>query len=516
MTQRNRIGDALDLAATWILSMQAEYGGFPFSSLERGSAGAWPTSQAVSALLSINPAYFPDLEPSLQWLEQSHTEYVWGPMQKGSQLLDSTVWVALAFKRAYECSGNYMKIIKHTVDRMLANRNPDEGWGSWKNDKSRIIVTANVLALLCEVKPLGIYPVSPLSEGCDFLVESQNIDGGWGFRKNERSNALATAYALIALSYLSPQANVVSRGLGWLDAERRSYYSSARSLYRQESVWREDSIQRWSYFLLPAVISAFVYNGKAFEAFRDIRYLLSLQQSSGAWVDPDEPYLAFHTYLTGYFLAQVHQRVDIDQFERYCDVLDQIQEEEQTSILRAHHNKLLRFIIEEALKISEEEFTLASGTKSRYYYDLKRVLLDPESISLIGRIIWEKIKTETADAIGGPESGAIPIAIAVSQESNETRKPLKAFFVRKTPKGHGTQQWIEGTVNRGDRVILVEDVVTTGGSLMKTIDKLRAHDCEIVRVISIVDREGGGGDNVAKLGIQYEPLFTLRDFEGLV
>ncbi len=432
----------------------------------------------------------------------------------GIPQIESSVWVAIAFEKINSIENKYGAFLDKTLLNIIKSANADGGWGSWKDDRSRIIVTSLVLLLLRRINSIGTKEnlETIFKTGCDFLIKSQNQDGGWGFRPYESSNGVATSYALAALAGSQEFESSVLKGLEWAESEKRKYYSS-KIFFKHESIWRETGIHRWSYFVLPLLTHAFTLNNKTFEIFKDLKYLLDIQQSDGSWIDTDEPYLTFHTYLTTYFLSDLRERLNLQQFEKYCDAIKIIQKDEFESLLSANRNKLKRIILEEALKISKEGFLLSSGKKSTYLYDLKKVLLDPTSISIIGKIIWELIKHEELNAIGGPETGAIPIATAVVRESYESNKNIQAFFVRKEPKKHGTKHWIEGNLNYGDKVIVLEDVVTTGGSLLKAISKLEEYNCKILKVFCIVDREEGAAEKFSTLGIKFESLFKHSDFK---
>lgn len=514
-SKKTIIDSALNAAANHILSNQAPNGGFPFSFAEKSSLGAWATSQAICAVLSLDNELFPRIEKSLRWLEERHIDFSWSSMEGGAALLDSGAWAVLAFEMASGIESKYSDVVEKALSKIVGSANKDGGWGSWKGDTSRAIVTSVILSLLERSKHLSMRDEfkSSLNEGIGFLLGSQNADGGWGFRRNQNSSLVSTAYALIALSGTKADKDSISNGLEWLESEKRKYYDSRNSFFKQESIWRPDSIQRWSYFTLPIMAYAFIANGKTYEVFKDIKNLLSMQQPDGSWVDPSEPYLAFHTYSTVFFLSNIKKMIDQDKFEGYCEALNAIQKEEFESLILASKSKLKRLILEEAFKISQDEFMLSSGKRSKYLYDLKKILLEPTGISIIGKILWELTKSENIDAIGGPETGAIPIATAVATESYSSGKPLKAFFVRKKPKEHGTRHWIEGNLNHGDNVIVVEDVVTTGGSLLKAIEKIKEYNCNIFKVICIVDREEGAAEKFRDMGIKFESLFKHSDFK---
>ena len=162
------------------------------------------------------------------------------------------------------------------------------------------------------------------------------------------------------------------------------------------------------------------------------------------------------------------------------------------------------------------EIRLASGRMSDFYFNLKPTMLDPEGAYLIGALVSAAIAPNEADMIGGLEMGAVPLAAAVAAVSFAKGRPLPAFFVRKQAKEHGTQSVIEGLVKgetiAGRRVIIVEDVTTTGGSSLKAVEAVRAEGASVVRVITLVDRLEGAADTFAAAGIAFSPLLTVQDF----
>jgi orotate phosphoribosyltransferase len=175
--------------------------------------------------------------------------------------------------------------------------------------------------------------------------------------------------------------------------------------------------------------------------------------------------------------------------------------------------RLYELIKERSLKIADKPiFKLSSGKLSRYYLDLKKVTLDPEGGNLIGNLLLEMVKPFNISAIGGLTLGADPIAYAVSLISYQKGEPIKPFVVRKEPKGHGTQRWIEGNVQPGERVVVVEDVVTTAASALKAVKACRDYGLEVVAVCAIVDRKEGGRENLEREGLKLYSLFTIDDF----
>jgi orotate phosphoribosyltransferase len=191
----------------------------------------------------------------------------------------------------------------------------------------------------------------------------------------------------------------------------------------------------------------------------------------------------------------------------------------------ALRKRLLTLLFDKAFRHSDEPvFRLASGRTSRYYVDCKRVTLDPYGAYLVGRLIFDRIRGLRPDGIGGLTLGADPIAQAVSLVSHLKRNPIPAFIVRKEPKGHGSASggasasggWIEGNLAPGSRVVVVDDVITTGGSTLKAIDRLEEHGCKILKVVALLDRREGGSEAIASRGHAFEALFQIDDLLGLI
>ena len=170
--------------------------------------------------------------------------------------------------------------------------------------------------------------------------------------------------------------------------------------------------------------------------------------------------------------------------------------------------ELLKLVKEKAVR--KGEYTLSSGKKSDYYIDGKQVTLDPRGILLVGKTILGMVHGISVDAVGGPTLGADPIAAAVALLSSQTGKPLKAFLVRKEEKKHGTQKRIEGPLlEAGDRVVVVEDVVTSGKSIMDAIREIEKLKGRVVKVICLVDREEGAKDFLS--AYNFSPIFTKSE-----
>jgi len=160
------------------------------------------------------------------------------------------------------------------------------------------------------------------------------------------------------------------------------------------------------------------------------------------------------------------------------------------------------------------DFTLSSGRRSDHYWDGKKVTLHPAGAYLVGKAIFDIVSHLNLDAIGGLEMGAIPVATAVALVSAQEGKPIPAFIVRKNPKEHGTRNEIEGFVPDGSRVVIVDDVITSGESILKAIKAVEQRGCKVVRVITLVDRHEGGSDKLRNQGYAFESLLDFQQVKG--
>jgi len=159
------------------------------------------------------------------------------------------------------------------------------------------------------------------------------------------------------------------------------------------------------------------------------------------------------------------------------------------------------------------EFILASGAKSNYYIDVKFISLTSEGLAHFARVILDRIKHLNADLIGGMTLGADPIIGAVTAMSHMVGRPIDGIIVRKEPKGHGAGKMIEGPMSEGKRVVVIEDVVTTGGSSIKAIDAIEKAGGKVVKVITLVDRLAGGREAFESRVYVFEPIFTINDLD---
>jgi orotate phosphoribosyltransferase len=162
------------------------------------------------------------------------------------------------------------------------------------------------------------------------------------------------------------------------------------------------------------------------------------------------------------------------------------------------------------------QIKLASGRMSDFYFNLKPTMLDAEGAALLAELTLDALEGERIDYVGGLEMGAVPIAGAIAQLSFMRGAPIQAFFVRKKPKEHGAKLLVEGLTPaeslKGKRVVIVEDVTTTGGSALKAAESVREAGAEIAFVLTMVDREEGATEAFAAAGLEFRSLFKAREF----
>jgi len=172
------------------------------------------------------------------------------------------------------------------------------------------------------------------------------------------------------------------------------------------------------------------------------------------------------------------------------------------------HSTLIALLAERSAK--RGQFTLASGKRSTFYIDARLTTMSPEGLSIIGPLALSVLEESNwrVDAIGGLTLGADPISYAISYASAQSSQPLRAFTVRKEVKDHGTGRLLEGPFRRGDRVAVIEDVITTGGSALRAIEAVRAADGIVAGVLALVDREEGGRQTIEEAGVPVVALVT--------
>ena len=176
-----------------------------------------------------------------------------------------------------------------------------------------------------------------------------------------------------------------------------------------------------------------------------------------------------------------------------------------TSILK---DKLLTKLAKQSYR--EGKITLVSGKESNYYIDGKLTSLDSEGGIIISILFLRMLKPEVT-AVGGIVVGACSLASGASQISYLLEKPLDVFYIRKEPKGHGTQKWIEGPLKEKSNIAILEDVVTTGGSSLKAVEKVKEFGCNVKQVLAIVDRNEGGREAFAQASLDYSYLFDISE-----
>ncbi|MFL5242142.1 MAG: orotate phosphoribosyltransferase [Gemmataceae bacterium] len=176
--------------------------------------------------------------------------------------------------------------------------------------------------------------------------------------------------------------------------------------------------------------------------------------------------------------------------------------------------RLLEILKRRSFK-GEGPYKLASGGTSDYYIDGKMTEVFSAGAFLIGEVLYERTKDLGIQAIGGLEAGAIPLTTAAVIAYHLKGKPMEGFWVRSKVKDHGTQRHVEGNLEEGSRVVIVDDVVTRGSSAAHAIEEVKKKGCKVVQIISLVDRNAGARELFARCGItEYHPIFTVGDLRN--
>ena len=193
-----------------------------------------------------------------------------------------------------------------------------------------------------------------------------------------------------------------------------------------------------------------------------------------------------------------------------------VQRVETSNAFMSRRNDLLTLLATRSAK--RGTFTLASGRQSSLYIDARITTMSPDGLALIGPLGLETIEAAgwNADSVGGMTMGADPIACAISYASAGRAHPLRAFTVRKEPKTHGTGKLIEGPFRAGDRVVVIEDTITTGGSAQRAIDAVRAAEGVVTGVLALVDREEGGREALQRSGVDVVSLARASEIIPLI
>jgi orotate phosphoribosyltransferase len=175
-------------------------------------------------------------------------------------------------------------------------------------------------------------------------------------------------------------------------------------------------------------------------------------------------------------------------------------------------SRLIELLLLHSFQVRENPpFVLSSGRTSPYYVDCKPVTLHHEGLHLIGALGYEIAKHLGVTAVGGLTLGADPIANAIAMHSHLRSRPLRAFVVRKEAKGHGTERWIEGSIEPGTHVAVLDDVITTGASTIQAIDRAREAGLIVEHVVALVDREEGGAEAIEGHGVQVHAVVTRTE-----
>ncbi|MCH2172627.1 orotate phosphoribosyltransferase [Myxococcota bacterium] len=175
-------------------------------------------------------------------------------------------------------------------------------------------------------------------------------------------------------------------------------------------------------------------------------------------------------------------------------------------------SELLKLILEVSFR--RQKVVLSSGRESDFYLDLRQTLMRPRGVALAGRLVLERLRVGPAvDSVGGMAVGAVPLVSAVlgASDLSDPTSPLLGFFVRKESKSHGLGKQIEGGFEKGQRVALLEDTVTTGGSTLQALDAVQAEGGSVARVICLVDRGEGAAAAFAERGLELESIFSRED-----
>jgi orotate phosphoribosyltransferase len=174
--------------------------------------------------------------------------------------------------------------------------------------------------------------------------------------------------------------------------------------------------------------------------------------------------------------------------------------------------ELIQIICEKSFKYSQEpSFKLVSGKMSHFYVNCKPTTMSPRGMFLVGHLVFDAIKDLKPDGIGGLTFGADPVAVATAFVSELKANPVNAFSIRKTQKDHGIVKWIEGDMNPGQRVVIIDDVVTTGGSTIQAIERARSEGLEVVKAVILIDRQEGGLENIREHVADVTAIITRDD-----
>ena len=177
--------------------------------------------------------------------------------------------------------------------------------------------------------------------------------------------------------------------------------------------------------------------------------------------------------------------------------------------LEADRDRLRQMLLDRSMRFGE--FVLSSGATSNYYIDVRKTSLHPEGLKLIARLFWEQLQQDQVTAIGGLTLGADPLVAGVMWHSHEVGKPLEGFLVRKVAKDHGMRGQVEGNLAGHKRVAILDDVITSGESALIAAESAESYKAEVVRILTVVDREQGAAQTFQQRGYPYTSLFAIDD-----
>jgi orotate phosphoribosyltransferase len=174
--------------------------------------------------------------------------------------------------------------------------------------------------------------------------------------------------------------------------------------------------------------------------------------------------------------------------------------------------RLIQIVLQRSFQYRDAPtFKLASGRRSQFYFNCKTTVLHPEGMYLVGTLGFRLMRNLDIQAVGGLTLGADPVACAISYTSFQEHQPIEAFIVRKEPKKHGTRLPIEGNIADGDRVVVVDDVITTGRSTLKAIGAARDNGLEVVQAVALIDRQEGGRENIEAVGVPFQAILIREE-----
>lgn len=497
-----------------IIKLQNPSGWYPFAiSNERSITGIWATGQVVAALNQVDAtSYSQEIHSAISWLKlHQRGDGGWGVMLQEESSVESTAWVIMGLSSfGLEYRGPLVK----AINWLEINQNGDGGWGSWKGDASRVVtISFSIMALSSVEKSRDTQ--QKLDRAINWLEINQNDDGGWGFGLDDRSNVLATSYSLIALlnNGENKKNEHVQNAVEFLRQHQHKEGFFGEAPFIVETIARETGITRWQHFsTAPSILALSLSGSIDITLYKGIKWLIDYQVEN--YLTPSALAFPYHAYVTLYCIAKASHLIDSNRFKVYIDMISELERGESEAQILAKRRLLKRLIIENALLFGD--FDLASRRKSNYYFDMKRITQDPEASEIMADIFLHLMKDKNIDSVGGLEIGAVPVATAISMRSHNTKKPITAFFVRDQRKGHGTKRMIDGVLKKNSNVIIVDDVTTTGSSILTAISEVEKERCNIKGIFTIVDRWEGASEALREKGYELKSIFDINEFKDLI